>query len=806
MKDDFFHNPDIAAAVIDTVASLVCILDVDGRILHFNKACENTTGFNRREVIGRKIWDTLIPNDEAARTRPAFDDLINGAQSTQCENHWLTKEGGSRLISWSNIAAPDKNGVVRFIVGTGLDVTEQRRTAQEASERGAQLSSVLNASPDAVLTVDQKGVIQSFSPGAEKLFGYSQEEAVGRNIDLIIAEDQQAAFQDLVSDVNLTDQPWSSGKEANLQGRRKNGPVFPIEVSVAEVVIGGERYFTGVIHDVTARNRLEKISAGDQKTLERLASGAPLSDVLETLAKSSEEVLPGSKCLIMTVDPQTRDLRFRAGPSLTARFRKLADRLEISAEGPPCARACRARRLVSVEDLLEEPGFEDDERNIILEAGVRACCSTPIFSKSGEVIGAFTVFSETRGTPPLWRQDYSRDQAKLAAIAIETNLAQERIQATSKLESIGRLTGGMAHDFNNLLTVIQGNLEMLEARIDAPELKVMLEQAQEATALGGQLTAQLLAFARRQPLKTEPIDVNETIIEMMHILKRALDGGVRVTTTLGENLRPILSDAGQFQSMLLNLALNAREAMPSGGSLVIETANARFDNLAHPPEAGMQAGSYVRISVADNGIGMTPEVRARIFEPFFSTKQNGSGLGLSTVYGFVKQSGGHMFVFSEENRGAKFDIYFPADADAVVERRNPQTETSVPFGAGETVFVVDDNAHVRRVTTAQLRDLRYNVLEAEDGENALRMIGEGAGFDLLLSDLVLSGGVNGRDLGLAVRENRPGVPVVLTSGYADPAVIPNGFKAAGDQFLSKPFSRRQLAETVSAALDLANGQ
>ena len=801
MKDDFFHNPEIAATVIDTVASLVCILDTDGRILHFNKACESATGFNRRDVIGREIWDTLIPDDEAALIRPVFEALTSGVRQTQCENHWLTREGDRRLIAWSNIATPDHNGVSRFIVGTGLDITEQRRAAREASERGAQLSSVLNASPDAILTVDRKGVIQSFSPGAEKLFGYARDEAVGQNFNIIITEDYQAAFQDLVGDLSLTEQPWSPGKDADVQGRRKNGSVFPIEVSVAEVVLGGERYFTGVIHDVTARNRLEKISAGDRKTLERLASGAPLSDVLETLAKSSEEVLPDAKCLIMTVDPQTRDLRFQAGPSLPQQFRKMADQLKICAEGPPCARACHERRLVSVEDLLDEPNFDGDERNIILDAGVRACWSTPIFSKSGEVIGAFTFFSDTSGAPALWRQDYSRDQAKLAAIAIETNLAQERIQATSKLESIGRLTGGMAHDFNNLLTVVQGNLEMLEARIDAPEQKVMIEQAQEATALGGQLTAQLLAFARRQPLKTEPIDINETIIEMMHILKRALDGGVRVTTTLGENLRPILSDAGQFQSMLLNLALNARDAMPSGGSLVIETANARFDSMTHPPEADMKAGSYVRISVTDNGVGMTPEVRTRIFEPFFSTKQNGSGLGLSTVYGFVKQSGGHMFVFSEESRGARFDIYFPADADAVVERRPPQTEAAIPLGAGETVFVVDDNAHVRRVTTAHLRDLQYNVLEASDGEKALQMIAQGAGFDLLLSDIVLSGGVNGRDLGLAVRESRPGVPVVLTSGYADPSVIPNGFTVVGDEFLSKPFSRRQLAETINAALD-----
>lgn len=385
-------------------------------------------------------------------------------------------------------------------------------------------------------------------------------------------------------------------------------------------------------------------------------------------------------------------------------------------------------------------------------------------------------------------------------------LAEEALRQSQKLEAIGRLTGGIAHDFNNHLTVISSNIELLQRRM--PQNNEALARLTGAAMSGVQraatLTHRLLAFARQQPLDPEPLDLGRVVSGMSELLRRTLGEDIAIETVLAGGLWQAQVDANQLENVLLNLAVNARDAMPHGGKLTIETVNAHLDDAYAASHTEVTAGQYVMLAVTDTGTGMTQDVVEKAFEPFFTTKPlgQGTGLGLSMVYGFIKQSGGHVAIYSEPGLGSTVKVYLPRFMRA--EPKPAATGDGAMaclHGTGETILVVEDDEEVRRSSVEALREMGYQVLEAGDAMDGVRIIVDRGGIDLLFTDVGLPGGVNGRALADAARSAHPGLRVLFTTGYTRNAILPNGVLDHGVYFIAKPFNLSALAAKVREVLD-----
>jgi len=404
----------------------------------------------------------------------------------------------------------------------------------------------------------------------------------------------------------------------------------------------------------------------------------------------------------------------------------------------------------------------------------------------------------------------ARSEAAALARAHEAieqrDAAEMALRQAHKMEALGQLTGGVAHDFNNLLTVILWNLEALRRRLP-PELADMArlaDAAMEGARRAVTLVRRLLAFSRRQPLAPKPIDPNRLVAGMSELLHSTLGESIAIETMLAGGIWRISADVTELENTLLNLVINARDAMRGGGKLTIETANALLDEAYAAAHAEVTAGQYVAISVSDTGLGMTREVAAKAFEPFFTTKDvgQGTGLGLSQVYGFIKQSGGHVQISSEPGAGTTVTLYLPRLLGAAGEAAQPHAAlTPVGRARGETILVVEDDAAVRAAAIEMLRELGYRVLEAADGRAALRLLEAEPEVTLLFTDVGLPGGLNGRQLAREAQRRRTGLKVLFTTGYARDAIVHQGRLEAGVELIVKPFTSAGLGAKLRHLLE-----
>jgi CheY-like chemotaxis protein len=382
--------------------------------------------------------------------------------------------------------------------------------------------------------------------------------------------------------------------------------------------------------------------------------------------------------------------------------------------------------------------------------------------------------------------------------------AEDALRQAQKMEAIGQLTGGVAHDFNNLLTVIMGGLETIRRARPEDHGRIMraAEMALQGTQRAASLTSRLLAFSRRQPLEPKPLDLNLLVRDMTELLHRSLGEHIELEGIMAPRLWTVEVDKNQLESAILNLAVNSRDAMPNGGKLTIETANTALDESYTRTDAEVIPGQYVMLSVSDNGVGMPPETLARAFEPFFTTKEvgRGTGLGLSMVYGFAKQSGGHVTIYSEPGQGTTVKLYFPRYSGG--EAAAPHTvDIHVPrASAGEVVLIVEDNDEVRNYSASVLTELGYQVLEAAHPDEAEQIVRSDRRIDLLFTDVVLPG-KSGRVLAELAKQIRPGMPVLYTTGYSRNAIVHQGRLDADVSLITKPFTFDQLAVKVRDVLD-----
>ncbi len=438
----------------------------------------------------------------------------------------------------------------------------------------------------------------------------------------------------------------------------------------------------------------------------------------------------------------------------------------------PIARAARGELVDNLEIVIRHL---DASKNIHLIANGR-----PLRDKSGAFKGAVIVYRDIT----------------------EAKDTERQLRQAQKMDAIGQLTGGIAHDFNNILTVITGTIEILAAAVnDRPQYAAIAKMIDQAADRGAELTRHLLAFARKQSLRPRETDVNALITETAKLLRPTLGELVEIEATLEGDAWPALVDPNQLTSALLNLAVNSRDAMPNGGKLTLESGNTLLDESYAKAQGDVRPGEYVMIAVSDNGSGIPAEIRDKVFEPFFTTKGTGkgTGLGLSMVYGFVKQSGGHVRIYSEEGYGTTVKIYLPR-AVARAERA-PDAQPTAPLGGRETILVVEDDALVRQYVTTQLHGLGYGTLEAANAGEALAISDSGAPFDLLFTDVIMPGAMNGQQLAREMAARRANLKVLFTSGYTENALLDHGRLPPGVLLLAKPYRKTELAHMLREALE-----
>jgi PAS domain S-box-containing protein len=436
---------------------------------------------------------------------------------------------------------------------------------------------------------------------------------------------------------------------------------------------------------------------------------------------------------------------------------------------------------------------------MMTDTGARAPLTVMKFLGAGDR----PLLLEVRATP--MEYEGKRSIVAVGRDVTERNRLEEQLHQAQKLEAVGQLTGGIAHDFNNLLTVIVCNLDLLRELPKIPPAAIQsIDLALNAALRGSDLTRQLVAFARRQALVPQSFSLNQRVTATVDLLQRTLGEQVEIKLILAPDLWPAMADPSQFESALVNLAINARDAMDRSGRLTIETANTHLDEDYARGNVDATVGDYVLLCVSDTGSGMAPDVLARAFEPFFTTKTHrGSGLGLSMVYGFARQSRGHVKIYSEPGHGTTVRLYLPraaAKAGALREVKPGQPEAARP---NERILVVEDNTEVRETVVRQLRELGYETVEAPGGKEAMKLLTQGERVDLLFSDVVMPGGMDGTELAEAATALRPGLKVLLTSGFARASIQDGAASTYLKNLLSKPYRKTELAQRLRATLDAA---
>jgi len=652
-------------------------------------------------------------------------------------------------------------------VSTHEDITDQAMTETFLRESEARFAELFESAPDGLMLCDHKGVIQLVNGEANRIFGYDLDELVGKTIEMLIPEDLRERHLGLRSEFNKNPNRRAMGKaQQELKGLRKDGSVFPADICVSPLMTNGERMFCAIVRDITDRRQLEEERNHNRELLNLIIESVPSTIVLKD-ARDFRYVLinrAGEKYYGIPRDQMIGRTAYDVLPKESADRITNLDRQSLKA----------GSQLIVDEHVLTNPS-----RGTRTAISNRRC----ILGDDGKPAYLLAVADDVT----------------------ERKVTEQQLQQAQKMEAVGNLTGGVAHDFNNLLTIIIGNLDLLQDDVvDNPAAQHKVETILQASLRGADLARQMLAFSRRQPLQPKRIDVNEHLSRTVQLLTRTLGENVRIDLRLGADSWPVLVDQSQLEAAVVNIAINARDAMPRGGILTLETEKLHVDRDNVALSQVMSSGDYMIIKICDTGTGIPPDVLARVFEPFFTTKDpgKGTGLGLSMVYGFIKQSGGHITVDSEVGKGTTFKLYLPraVETDAQSYREESVAESQAPLTAGKVILAVDDNPVVRATVVAQLKEFGYEVIEADNAQAALEKLDGNEKVDLLFTDIVMPGGINGKELADKARAMHPNLKVLFTSGFPGAGLNDNIEFAEDEILLSKPYRKRDLALAIGKVL------
>ena len=634
-------------------------------------------------------------------------------------------------------------------------------------------ASILEAIPDAVAAVNQQGVIIQVNSQTEAMFGYTRDELIGQTVEMLVPERKRAQHHQHREGFHSRPKIRRMGSGLDLYGRRRDGSEFPVEISLSPVTTGNGSIVLSVIRDISDRKRIEEELRRANEELDR---------------RKTRELRDSQNRLALIADSSQDAIIAKNLDGIITHWNKGAEAMygysALEMIGRSISVLCPPDRPDEITGILEKirrgqrvEYFESvrmtkDGRRLNMSISV-----SPIYDTDGRIVGASVIGRNITA------------QKKI----------EDQLRQSQKMEAVGRLAGGVAHDFNNLLGIVTACTELLRGRVDTESLEYV-DNIGEAAKRGASLTRQLLAFSRRQPVQTQILDLNERLTEICKLLKPLMGDDVEIVLPSRSTAAIVEADPGQLDQIVLNLAVNSRDAMAHGGKLIIETGVYDLDE-AFARERSMTPGRYVLLAVSDNGTGMDEATRSRIFEPFFTTKESGkgSGLGLATVYGIVKQCGGHVWVYSEPSHGTSFKIYLPNAEHKLGFGSEVRAEALPVRREGVTILLAEDDALMRKLTRKMLEEHGYKVLEAIDGEAALSVISRNSTrVDLILTDVVMKG-MNGPELVLRLIDSHPEMKVVCMSGYPGELVAHQGLQS-GIRLLEKPFTRSVLLKTIDEAL------
>ncbi|UWU84844.1 PAS domain S-box protein [Bradyrhizobium yuanmingense] len=746
---------NLFSAAVESSDDAIVMQTLDAIITGWNPAAERLYGYTAEEAIG-KPTSIIVPSDRREQGKDYLRRIARGEPIERFETVRLRKDGTPVEISLGLSPIKGPSGEIIGASGSARSLTEARRAERALQHQLEERRQIFETSQDLIMVMDARGHVAQISPSSETILGYRPDEMIGRSgADFIHPDHLEQSRAEM--------RAMRHGERVRLADTRcyhKNGH----EVWLSWLGSWSERakrfFFVG--RDMTEA-RLAQESLLESERLARNIVETSLDAFVQTDETGS----------ILNWNSQAEQLfGWRRDEVLG---KSTIDLIVAESE--------RGRVRAGLKRFLEDEGGRTLNRRREL-----MCCR-----RDGKEFRAELSVTALKRREGLLFNVFYRDLTDKIA-------AEERIRHAEKMEAVGQLTGGVAHDFNNILTVITGTIEILaEAVAKEPQLAAITKMIDEAAARGADLTQHLLAFARKQPLQPREIDINSLIVDTAKLLRPTLGEQIQIESVFEDENCVAIVDPNQLTTAILNLALNARDAMPGGGKLIVETGAAYLDEV-YASANDVPPGHYVLIAVSDTGTGIPAHMLPRVFDPFFTSKGpgKGTGLGLSMVYGFIKQSAGHIKIYSEEGHGTTIKMYLPPGKTptAVGEGVTPATIE----GGHETILVVEDDRLVRDYVLAQLHSLGYVTLQAANAAEALAIVAAGKPFDLLFTDVIMPGKMNGRQLADELMKTRPDLKVVYTSGYTENAIIHHGRLDAGVVLLAKPYRKSDLARIIRKAL------
>jgi two-component system cell cycle sensor histidine kinase/response regulator CckA len=768
-EDAYRQREQQTRLIIDTALDAVITMDAAGSISGWNTQAEKIFGWSREEVMGRKMSDTIIPTkyrDAHNKGLARFLETGEGpVLDKRIEISALRRDGVEFPVELA--ISPGKLGSQWTFSAFIRDLTEQKKVAEALRREEQRYRDLFEHIPVGLYRSTPDGRLIDANPAMVSMLGYPDRES-------LLATPTAALYMDPADRLRWTAEMTRANVVRDFQVRLRRGDgtaIWALDTTHGKRKADGTVVlYEGVMEDITDRVEADRRLQASERRLIQILEAVPLGILVSdkdghlVFANAGARNILGS----WAVPGLTVTELSKTHPAYLAGTDQL-----YPDERMPLARAMRGE-----ETAVDDMEIRHGERVISLNAR-----GAPILDSEGKVVAAVVGFLDTT------------DRRSLDA----------HLRQTSKMEAVGQLAGGVAHDFNNLLTVIMSYGAMLLDQLDPADPN--REDVQEIAAAADRaaaLTGQLLAFSRKQVMQPKVIDINAVVSEVENMLRRLIGEDIELRISLDPDVARINADPGQLQQVLMNLVVNARDAMPAGGRLTITTSNTELSSEFAAGALHAADGEYVMLAVSDTGIGMTSEVMRRVFDPFFTTKAQGrgTGLGLSTVYGIVKQSGGEICVYSEVGEGATFKVYFPRFTKSTEERLHQVVPRDLPRGS-ETLLLVEDDSGLRRLTMRVLKNCGYEVLVAGGGAEALAIAADSRiHIHAVISDVVMPG-MNGRELVEKLIESRPGMASLLMSGYTDDEVLRRGVLQGDTAFLQKPFNPDQLARKMRDVLDRA---
>jgi PAS domain S-box-containing protein len=763
---------ELLVAAFDALDSGIAILDSEQRVIAWNEWLASASNVSANAAMGKTLAE-IFPGKQFDRLTSSVSEALNlGTSSflTFLLNRGLLPlrtRAGLPLVHNVSVRPLGKLPYHRCLIHV-VDVTGAAHREQVLRDRqNARYDAVMASAPDVILTIDASGTVQYANPSTVRETGYSRSELIGLPVRALFEE--QARWDEAWREI-LQDGPLL--RPIEFVAIRKDGSRSHLEVSASRWLDQGRIFVSAILHDVNERHAAEEALRAVNLDLERrVAERTQERDRIWQVSRDMLGVAASDGTWISVNPAWTQTLGWLPSEIVG----KTSEWLEHPEEGQrtrdEVARLAAAKQTVSFENSFRtrSGGFRVLSWTAVNVEGLLYCVARDV-------------------------TDQRRQKEALTK-------AEDALRQSQKMEAVGQLTGGLAHDFNNLLTGISGSLELLQLRISQGRFKDVeryIAMAQGAANRAASLTHRLLAFSRQQTLDPRTTDINRLVAGMQELIRNTIGPTVEVGVSGAADLWTTLVDPNQLENALLNLCINARDAMPNGGRIEIETANCSFDEAA-ARERELRPGDYVSLTVSDTGTGMTDEVAQRAFDPFYTTKPlgQGTGLGLSMIYGFAKQSGGQVRIDSVVGHGTKILLFLPRhdDIEKIPEEAIDQKRAAWAV-SGETVLVVDDEPSIRMLITEVLVELGYTAVEAADGASALRVLQSDARIDLLVTDVGLPGGMNGRQLADFGRVVRPALKTLFITGYAEKAIGGGDKLGPGTEIMAKPFAMDVLAARI----------